>query len=89
MYSLPIPSWRPSIFEVVLNIIEHACTTLEGTLMQIWKPLYIIKLFLRKVCKFLKKKANFYHVILFLNVCKQTFNIYHVRLSQNVKGVSI
>ena len=35
MYSLPIPSWRPSVFEVVLNIIEHARKTLEGTLMQI------------------------------------------------------
>ena len=31
----PLPSWRPSIFEVVLNIKEHARTTLEGTLMQI------------------------------------------------------
>ena len=31
----PLPSWTPSIFEVVLNIIEHARTTLEGTLMQL------------------------------------------------------
>ena len=35
LYSLPLPSWRASIFEVVLHIIEHARTTLGGTLTQI------------------------------------------------------
>ena len=49
--------------------------------------LKILKLFAREVCKFLKKQANFYLILLFVNVCKQTFHISHVRISQNVKGV--
>ena len=31
--------------------------------------------------------ANFYLILLFLSVCTQTFHIYHVHISQNVKGV--
>ena len=49
--------------------------------------LRILELFAREVCKFLKKYANFYHVLLFLNVCKQAFHISHVRVSQKVKSV--
>ena len=49
--------------------------------------LRILKLFAHEVCKFLKKQANFQHILLFLNVCKQTFRISHVRISQNAKGV--
>ena len=30
-----LPSWRPSIFEVVLKTIENAHSTRKGTLMQI------------------------------------------------------
>ena len=30
-----------------------------------------LKLFAREVCKFLKMQANFQHILLFLNVCKQ------------------
>ena len=30
-----LPSWRPSIFEVVLKVIENAHSALKGTLMQI------------------------------------------------------
>ena len=37
-----------------------------------------------QVCKFLKKQANFYLILLFLNVCKQTFKIPHVRISPKV-----
>ena len=48
-----------------------------------------LKLFAHKVCKFLKKWANFKHILLFLNVCKQTFCISPVSISQNVKGVLI
>ena len=33
---------------------------------------------MREVCKFLKKKANFQHILLFLNVFKQIFHISHV-----------
>ena len=55
----------------------------------------ILELFAREVCKFLKKLANFYHIChiyhilsyLFLNVCKQTFHILHIHISQKVKGV--
>ena len=34
-----------------------------------------------------KKCGNFWHILLFLNVCKQTFYISHVYLSQKLKGV--
>ena len=37
--------------------------------------LRIPELFAHEVCKFLKKEASFYHIQLFLNVCKQTFHI--------------
>ena len=43
--------------------------------------LRILELYAREVCKFLKKWANFYLNLLFLNVCKQTFH-----MSQKVKG---
>ena len=49
--------------------------------------LTIAELFAREVCKFHKKKANFYLILLFLNVCKQTLPISHVSVSQIVKGV--
>ena len=42
----------------------------------------ILKLFAREVCL-----ADFQHILLFLNVCKHTFRISHVRISKNVKGV--
>ena len=51
--------------------------------------LRIIKLFTREVCKFLKNKANFQYILSFRNVCKQTFHISHVRISQKVKGVTM
>ena len=35
------------------------------------------ELFAREVYTFLKK-ANFQHILFFLNVCKQTFHIYHI-----------
>ena len=47
----------------------------------------IIELFAREVCKFLKKQAKFQHILLFQNVCKQTFHISYVRISQNVEVV--
>ena len=37
--------------------------------------------------KFLKNYANFQYILLFLNVCKQTFVTSHVRISQQVKSV--
>ena len=54
----------------------------------------ILELFAREVRKFPKKLADFYHIChiyhilsyLFLNVCKQTFHISHVHISQRVKG---
>ena len=46
-----------------------------------------LELFSRKVCKFLKKWANFLQILLFLNVYKQTFYIYHVRIPQKVNDV--
>ena len=49
--------------------------------------LIILELFALAVCKFLKKQANFEHILLFLNVCKQIFLISIVRISQKVKGV--
>ena len=49
--------------------------------------LRIFELFAREICKFLKKQANFYLILLFLNVCKQTSDIYRVHVSQNVQGV--
>ena len=49
--------------------------------------LRILELFSREVCKFLKKLANFQHILLFLYVCKQTFHMTHMSISQNVKGV--
>ena len=49
--------------------------------------LRIFEFFAREVCKFLKKKANFYLILLFLNVCKPTFHISHMRISQNIKVV--
>ena len=48
--------------------------------------LRILELYAREVCKFLKNWANFYLNLLFLNVCKQTFHIPHVLISQNLKG---
>ena len=36
-----------------------------------------------------KKQANFYLILLFLNVCKQTFHISHRCISQNVKSVLV
>ena len=46
-----------------------------------------LKLFAREVCKFLKQQANFLHILLFLNVSKQTFHISQVRIFQNIKAV--
>ena len=46
----------------------------------------MLELFAREVCKFLKKQANFQHILLFPNVCKQAFHISHVRISQKLKG---
>ena len=48
--------------------------------------LRILELFTREVCKFLKKWAHFYYILLFLNICKQTFQISHVRISQKLKS---
>ena len=47
----------------------------------------ILELFAREVCKFLKKYANFYLILFFVHICKETFHISHIRVSQNVKGV--
>ena len=47
--------------------------------------LQILELFAREVCKFLNKWTNFYHILLFVNACKETFHITHVRISQKVK----
>ena len=85
---------------------HSAIAKFKGTLMQIWKSLYIsvfiwkqdpdifaflilriLEISAREVCKILKKWANFEHVLLFLYVCKQSFHISHMRLSQKVKGV--
>ena len=44
--------------------------------------LRFIELFTGEVCKSLRKQANFYHILLYLNVCKQTFHIPHVGISQ-------
>ena len=76
---------------------------LKGTLMQIWKfyhvfffinpenfaflILRLLELYAREFCKFLKKQVNLYLILLFLNVCKLTFHISHVRISQNEKGI--
>ena len=49
--------------------------------------LRILELFARKFGKFLKKWVNFQHILLFLNVCKQTFHISHQRIFQKLKGV--
>ena len=49
--------------------------------------LRILELLAREVCKFLKKQANFYLILLFLNACKQTFHTSHVRISQDLKVV--
>ena len=51
--------------------------------------LRILELFAREVCKLLKKLANFYRILLFLIVCKQTFHKSQVRISQKVKGIFI
>ena len=51
--------------------------------------LRILELFAREVCKFLKKQVNFYHILLFLNVCKQTFHISDVRKSQKVEHFNV
>ena len=48
--------------------------------------LIILELFTREVYKFLKMYANFLYILLFLNVCKQTFHISYVRISQKEKG---
>ena len=42
--------------------------------------------FKRDVCKFLKRFANFKHILLFLNISKQTFHISHLRTTQNLKN---
>ena len=47
----------------------------------------ILELFAREVCKFLEQWVDFKHILLFLNICKQTFHISHARISQEVKGV--
>ena len=43
--------------------------------------LKILELFARNVCKFIKKKGNSYLILLFPNVCKQTFHISYLRIS--------
>ena len=47
----------------------------------------ILEFFIREVSKFSKKQGNFQHILLLLNVYKQTSHISHVRLSQKVKSV--
>ena len=49
--------------------------------------LRILELSAREVCKFLKNQANFQNILLFLNVCKESFHITHVCISQKVKYV--
>ena len=48
---------------------------------------FLILKFYRKVCKSLKKEANFEHILLFLNVCKQTLYISRMRIFQKVKDL--
>ena len=54
---------------------------------------FILKVHLRiwsclpvKFVNFLKSRLNF-NILLSLNICKQTFHISHVRISQKLKGV--
>ena len=49
--------------------------------------LRILELFANEVRKFLKKWANFWHILLSLNVCKETLHISYVCISHKVKGV--
>ena len=68
-------------FPVMLMLIQKCLENFAFLILRVFK------LFTREVCKFLKKWANFYLILLFLNVCKQTFHISHVHISQKVKGV--
>ena len=47
--------------------------------------LRILELFTGEVWKFLSKQTNFYLILLFQGVGKETFPISHVRIPQNVK----
>ena len=49
--------------------------------------LKILESFTIEVCKFLKKQDSFEHDLLFPNICKQTFHISDVCISQKVKGI--
>ena len=49
--------------------------------------LRIRELFAREICKCFKKQVNFQHILLYLNIRKQTFHISHVCISQKVNGV--
>ena len=46
-----------------------------------------LEIFAHEVRKFLKKQANLFLILSFLNVCVGTFHISHVCISENVKGV--
>ena len=64
-----------------LKISLYVCVHIKTIILT------ILELFALEVFKVLKKQTNFKHILLFLNVCKQTFDISHVRVSQNVKDV--
>ena len=70
--------------EISLYVCDHLKKYPENFAFLI---LWILELFTRGVCKFLKEQANFQHILLFLNVCKETFHISHMCTSLKVKGV--
>ena len=83
----PYNSWGYTNADLKISL--HACVHIKAIpwKFRILKPKNS-RVIYTPICKFLKRWGNFYNVIFFLNACKQTFHIYHVRLSQNVKGVS-
>ena len=88
-----------------IHFIEIRLWLLKGTLMQIWKSLYmfvliqkqypenfsllflrIAELSAREVVDFLKSRLIF-NIFCCFKLCKQTFHISHVHISQKVKDV--
>ena len=65
-------SWE-SDFKITHFMCHVLLKHIKGTLMQIWKTYYMFVFILT--------------YIFFLNVCKQTFHIYHARISWKVKVV--
>ena len=70
---------------LLMHLYQHIC------LCSIYLSIYMCMCLSWVICKFVNfsKSRLIHNILLFLNVCKQTFHISHVRISQEVCTVPL